>query len=59
MQSKDPYFDPEHRSRKTGSTKVDGEINNVKFSLTGPPDTVKSIVTYIRNLTNLITSKHV
>jgi hypothetical protein len=46
----DPYFCPERRSSKTGSTQVEGVFGDVSFSLTGPPETVNSIVTYIRNL---------
>lgn len=43
--------------RSSAVTKVEGRINDVEFTLSGPPDAVQSIVTYIRNLTNLINNK--
>ena len=41
-------------SSRQAVTKVKGYVNDVEFELKGPPESVASIITYIRNLTNLI-----
>lgn len=43
--------------KRVNLTKVDAQIDDVTFSITGPPDKVASIVKYIRHLSRLMEGK--